>query len=339
MRRLLLQFSVVLLLAGSSLNIPANAQGNDGGTPSPAIPQNVIHDPLLCGLFAGVSLNVNNLSQCRLNGSSSSAQHTAQNPPSTTPSPTPARSGTYAALGDSVAAGLGLPQSANATAQDVQCGRSPSAYSTRVGAALQLPTVNLACSGATAGDLFTQQHTNGPNPAAQLNGAFANGTPQLITITAGANDAHWDSFIKSCFASDCTATANQLAARAFLATLGVKLQVLFPDIEARSGNAPPRVLLTGYYNPVSQQCANVQSQITPGEITFLTNETNQLNQVLQSAASQFSSFVTFVPVSFAGHDICSSSPLVQGLNDPAPFHPTAQGQQVIANDILQEMGR
>ena len=33
---------------------------------------------------------------------------------------------------------------------------------------------------------------------------------------------------------------------------------------------------------------------------------------------------------FAGHQLCTAQPYVQGLSSPAPFHPTAAGQLAIA---------
>jgi hypothetical protein len=33
---------------------------------------------------------------------------------------------------------------------------------------------------------------------------------------------------------------------------------------------------------------------------------------------------------FSGHGVCSDQPYVQGLTDPAPFHPNATGELVIA---------
>jgi lysophospholipase L1-like esterase len=173
---------------------------------------------------------------------------------------------------------------------------------------------------------------SGPNPPAQLSNAFANGSPQLMTITAGANDAHWASFLRTCYVSDCATNATTLTANTYLTLLKGKLALAMQDIQARSGNNRPEVVITGYYNPISANC--VSSQITPSEITWLTNETTALNQVIQAAASHYS-FATFVPINFTGHDLCSNNPWTQGLNDPAPFHPTTEGQQAVADAILE----
>lgn len=240
----------------------------------------------------------------------------------------------YAALGDSVAAGLGLAPASTSSSQDNRCGRSSQAYANQVASRLNLPLTFVACSGATAGDLVTSQGISGPNIPPQFDTAFANGVPRLMTITVGANDAHWDDFIRACYAFNCNTDGYTTAARAAIAVMQAKLSFALNDLQFRSGNQPPVVIITGYYNPLSSRCALQQQNITPGEITWLSNETSSLNSAIQSVAGQYSSFVHYVPVSFAGHDICSAQPWVQGLTDPAPFHPTATGQAVIARSII-----
>lgn len=292
-----------------------------------------------CGLWAGASLDINNLYPCYGNNAAQSANNTQPANPQPTNPGNPGQAYTYAALGDSVAAGLGLPLANNASSEDMRCGRSPYGYPNLVASALNVPLHNLSCSGATAGDLFTQQHISGPNPAAQLSQAFAGGTPQLITITAGANDAHWADFLRACYARNCTTNAYTLAANAYLVALQVKMAYALHDVASLSGSGnPPQVIITGYYNPLSPNCASGQSNITSSELTWLSAETNALNQTLERTASGFS-FARFVPVDFSGHELCSQQPWVQGLTNAAPFHPTAEGQQMIANDVLSAMGQ
>lgn len=241
----------------------------------------------------------------------------------------------YAALGDSVAAGLGLKKASGGTSRDTQCGRSPQAYTTTIAQTTNLPIVNAACSGATAGDIFTKQGVSGPNIPPQLDAAFAQGTPELMTITAGANDAHWRGFLRTCYATNCATAASTTAANAYLVSLQLKLYYMFYAIQSHSTGTPPKVYVTGYYNPLSDSCLG--SRISSTELAWLNAEATALNQTVQNVTNKFSSFATFVPVSFAGHDICSSTPWVQGLSGSAPFHPTATGQQAIARAILAKM--
>lgn len=275
---------------------------------------------MLCGVQAGASLNVNNIKKC--------LQTYRQNATTAMSSPTSSTGDSYAALGDSVAAGLGLSGSTSDG-----CGRSSQGYPNLVANQLGLSLNNLTCSGATAGDLVTQQRTNGANPPAQLNGAFASGTLRLITITAGANDAHWADFIRLCYASNCATKTATATADAYLTGLRAKLYYALYSIYSRSGGNPPRVVITGYYNPVSTNCSGVAPQLTSAELSWITQETTKLNNAIQSVASSYS-FVRFAPVSFADHDLCSSDPWVQGPSDPSPFHPTATGQQEIADAVV-----
>ncbi|HCU95110.1 MAG TPA: SGNH/GDSL hydrolase family protein, partial [Actinobacteria bacterium] len=68
--------------------------------------------------------------------------------------------------------------------------------------------------------------------------------------------------------------------------------------------------------------------LTPAKLTILTSRLATLNTVLAKGAADFG-FSSPQP-DFAGHQLCTSQPYVQWLDDPAPFHPTALGQLAIA---------
>ena len=40
---------------------------------------------------------------------------------------------------------------------------------------------------------------------------------------------------------------------------------------------------------------------------------------------------------FDGHELCTDQPWVQGMRDPAPFHPTAAGELAITAAILPQL--
>lgn len=239
--------------------------------------------------------------------------------------------GFYVGLGDSVAAGLGLTP-----AQDSggSCGRSSQSYVYLVAQAKNMPFMHLACSGATAGDLVTQQGVSGPNPRAQLDAAFSRGTPQLITITAGANDMQWREFITKCATTDCGTATDSAATKALRAILQQKLQFAFADIQARSGATPPRVVITGYSNPVSNYCKGRQSLVSNSEINWLNKERDALNKTIRVSMKGYK-FVRYASTDFTSHTICAKVPWSQGLNDPAPLHPNALGQEAIAKSVLR----
>ncbi|MDB5166691.1 MAG: hydrolase family protein [Candidatus Saccharibacteria bacterium] len=256
----------------------------------------------------------------------SSKPYSPQEPPTR-------NSGLYVALGDSVAAGLGLPVASPA---DQTCGVSAQAYPSAVAAAFQYPYINAACSGATAGDLVSEQHL--PNTSRdiepQLDTAFANGTPALITITAGANDVYWQYFARNCYTGGtCGDRGDEIAYRSFLTGLRIKYEYVLSDIYSRSNGQPPKVVLTGYYHLASGNCSGQLSNVTPAEESWLDARTDDLNRAIQRTANDYS-FAAFAPVSFSGHELCSADSWIQGLNSPAPLHPTARGQQVIAQSVI-----
>ena len=68
--------------------------------------------------------------------------------------------------------------------------------------------------------------------------------------------------------------------------------------------------------------------MTTANLQTLTSRLATLNQVLAKGAAQFR-FSSPQP-DFAGHELCTPLPYVQGPGAAAPFHPTAAGQLAIA---------
>jgi len=89
------------------------------------------------------------------------------------------------------------------------------------------------------------------------------------------------------------------------------------------------VLVNQYYSPFGTdlQCL-ARYGINAAKVKVLTARLGQLNAVLAQGAQTFGFRVTEPP--FAGHELCTSDPYVQGPRDPAPLHPTAAGELAIA---------
>ena len=68
--------------------------------------------------------------------------------------------------------------------------------------------------------------------------------------------------------------------------------------------------------------------LTAAKEKVLLARLGQLNTVLAEGAQVFGFGVADPP--FAGHELCTSDPWVQGPGDPAPLHPTATGELAIA---------
>lgn len=109
---------------------------------------------------------------------------------------------TYVALGDSYAAGFGLPAPSVATGVPVPgCAQTNLDYPHRLAGSLGLTLTDVTCSGAVAGDFFTPQEVSaGPKPAAQLD-VFKKMQPDLVTITIGGNDLGFSAIAQTCVAA------------------------------------------------------------------------------------------------------------------------------------------
>lgn len=284
--------------------------------------------PITQGLWQGVNAAIGTSYNCDGTKVGSASSGSAANTSSATKSST----GEYVALGDSVAAGLGLPVTKGS---DPACGVSDKAYPTRVAASTGLPFRNLACSGATAGDLVTEQHLSGTSRdiEPQLDTAFRNGTPKLMTITAGANDLYWQYFAQKCYTSTCGTTADQVIASGLQTALAAKLSYDLASIQSRSNGTPPTVVLTGYYLPLAAACTQQNAAVTAAEVSWLNGQLKILNQTIANSAAAYP-FARYAAVDFSGHELCTSNPWIQDINGVAPLHPTAAGQRVISKAIL-----
>jgi lysophospholipase L1-like esterase len=314
------------------------------------------------GLWAGANLNVDDRqpdprdtrktgatgTYTNGNGSSSSPNGTARQP---APRPAGYR---YVALGDSIAAGAGLPLPANASANDRTCKRSPEAYPAIVAQTRSLPVIHVACSGAKATNLLLWQGIRDqPNPSRQISYIFAGGTPELVTITAGANDMYWSEFMLKCYRQGPSCGPETLSRRGasgtdydtrttdyLLGLLRGKWELFFTELEVRSGGRPPTVVVTGYYDPFSPQCLSLApDRVTQAELDWASGRIDALNRTLETAVSG-RPYVRFAPVDFTGHDVCSGDSWLQGIdtrNGNAPIHPTAEGQRAIADAVLRTL--
>ena len=304
-----------------------------------------------CGLWNGSNFNITDSCANIGNSSSEQSQSSTQSQPADPPAPAqttssmstdppadpPATAGTYAALGDSVAAGLGLPLPANANSATTACGRSTEGYPNLVAQSMGLSLDNVTCSGSTIGDLYSSQNANGVEQQAQLDQAFAHGTPKYLSITSGANDIQWSYFLQQCYAGNCANVENTAGVDALLVSLQARLHTALGDIKSKSNGSPPSTAVTGYYQPVSSACVQPGGQLTSNDVRWLQAAINSLNQTIMQTVQQYS-FAHYVPVDFSGHDACSSDPWVQTLTGAAPFHPNQQGQSEIAKDVETTFG-
>jgi lysophospholipase L1-like esterase len=245
----------------------------------------------------------------------------------------------YVAMGDSVAAGAGLPPLSEATVNDETCDRSPEAYPYRIAERLQTTVVQLACSGAKVDEgIYGAQTRNGARIPAQLPTAFTNGSPDLMTATIGANDIRWNQFVRQCYVTRCGFAIDSARTKIYRTDLRIELTRMLYQINTRSAGDPPQVLISGYYSPIASTECLATNRITPDEVSWLNDQTARMNQAIRSVVALFS-FAEFIPIDFTGHEVCSSDPWVQGLEATAPIHPTSAGQAAIAESFLSVLNR
>ena len=320
------------------------------------------------------------------------------------PLPTVPPSGAhYVALGDSVASGEGLnygwewePGSktwsggetspswmSDPYSSDHQhCHQSLLAYPTLVRQYLGITTEDFsdfACTGASAanGVLESQVFSDSTlSSSPQLgsttltynnpNTDYDNAEPDLVTLTLGADDAHFTDFVEACYGFsipgfECDTSGANSAAAGYLASQQSELETVLTEIKNRGeeDGHVPLVVVTTYYNPFpasySAGCRDlavsgyegVGWDLTSAEMTWLESKQSELNQNIIKVANTFDN-VALVPLEnvMEEHGFCSSEPWIYGTSlrlalsplphdnkNPAPFHPTEVGQEKIAERI------
>jgi lysophospholipase L1-like esterase len=229
-------------------------------------------------------------------------------------------------LGDSVAAGDGLPVTGPGSLATV-CAQSNEAYASLVAQARHLTLKQFACSGATvAHGVLGSQAAGGQQVPPQLTAATPYIQDSDVLITIGANDVKWASTVYACATSDC-GTAGQLSAfEQNLSRLNTNLTTLAQDLH----NLHPRKVVFNTYYPLlnSTDTCLASRGITADKISWVNARESDLNTAITKIAEKYK--YQSVAVNFSGHLLCDSDPWIQSLNDPAPLHPTAAGQAGIA---------
>jgi hypothetical protein len=233
-------------------------------------------------------------------------------------------------IGDSTAAAVGNPVPRNATALDRACGRSSASYAADLAMVNNWNVLNLACSSATVqnGLLGVQVFGDGRVAPSQLAEAERATHAKVIIVSIGADDVEWSIMTRLCVAS---AVCNDKVSAAFfskqIGDFTRSYYELLGDLAGLPGS--PDVLINQYYSPFGADLRCLARYgITPAKEKALAARLGQLNTVLAQGAQTFGFGVTDPP--FTGHELCTADPYVQGPGDPAPLHPTAQGELAIA---------
>jgi hypothetical protein len=232
-------------------------------------------------------------------------------------------------IGDSTGAGAGLPQVAHPSTADSACGRSSQSYAVDLASVNGWRALNLACDSATiANGLLGPQPLGGQQIPAQIGSLDQVQNPTVVIVSVGADDLQWSAILQYCAATpQCDSEASNAYFQQKLSQFSTDYLQLLIQLGSLPGH--PRVIINRYYDPFGNNVSCItQRGLTAAKVTTIQTWLAALNNVLAKGAAQ-SGFLSPQP-SFAGHALCSPQPYVQGLSDPAPFHPTAEGQLAIA---------
>ena len=271
----------------------------------------------------------------------------------------PARSDIDAVvIGDSTAAGIGNQLVADPSPQDRACDRSRDAYAAVLQRAARLRVLNLACSSATIthGLLGPQLRASQALPA-QIGVLKSITSASTVVVSIGANDMGWSDFLRYCYGlARCDDQASESLFQSRMDAFRIQYAQLLQELADLPGK--PKVIVTAYYDPFGKtfDCPQLTDPARPNpapsgygfsadpgggatqdqkiatKIEPLRSELAQINAVLGSGAGAFG--FTLAQPEFQGHELCSEQPWVQGLSDPAPFHPNAAGELAIAAAAL-----
>jgi lysophospholipase L1-like esterase len=240
----------------------------------------------------------------------------------------------YAALGDSYSSGEGNPPFDTASRTD-GCDRSSQAWPRLIASqhstAVQL-VAHIACSGATSSSLFTTFKTE----TAQTTHLTAlTPQPTLVTVTIGGNDLGFSSILTDCFLLNCVNDGRVSKAKHYLETT---LPALLVNDYTSIANADKsaRVVVVGYPSLFPSGTPVGCGWLASNEKTALRALATEFDHTMAAAAA--SAGVQYVSVLsvLAGHELCTSTPWVYPIGltgGDLRGHPTAHGQQAIANTV------
>jgi len=249
----------------------------------------------------------------------------------------------YVALGDSYSSGeantpfIGVTDGGNS---GDGCDRSESkAYPELLASALAFRLqAFVACSGATSDEFYTGMKGE-PSQLTSLNTST-----DIVTMTAGGDDAGFADFAQECVLGTCDSASSQYAYTMDEINnyLQGNVELLLSRVRAAAPNAT--IVVVGYPEVVSGSSGSCPTYISNGEQAAIDTVITALNNKLGAAVSDVGSGFQFIDSTmngspFDGHDLCSADSYFTGLSAPPQFsfHPNVEGQiayeELIANLI------
>lgn len=257
----------------------------------------------------------------------------------------------YVALGDSYAAGPGIPPQRPGSVPG--CARSASNYPSVLATTLKLTEtefVDVSCSGAVTDDMtVAQQVPGGANPP-QFD-ALRPGV-RLVSVSIGGNDIGFADIVVTCARlsarnplgapcrQDATSGGSDRYAERILAA-APKVAAVLDGIHERSPGA--LVVLVGYLRilPPAGGCWPAVP-VARGDVPYLDGLQQQLTSMLATQAKEHSALFVDAYAASTGRDACEPRDRrwVEGLvpaNPAAPVHPNAAGMRAVADLTMRTL--
>ncbi|MEY7974197.1 SGNH/GDSL hydrolase family protein [Saccharomonospora xinjiangensis] len=242
----------------------------------------------------------------------------------------------YVALGDSYTAAPGTGRTVGSPSG---CQRSDNNYPRLVAAEIGADTfTDASCGGATTEHLTRPQQTpEGTNPP-QLSALTPETT--LVTVGIGGNDIGLVELAAQCgeVAAEGRGCGDSIAIEDRVGRAVSAVASVVGDIRRKAPGA--RVLVVGYPTILPGDpaaCADVLPH-TPGDLATLHEGLLLLNHVLKEQANTHGAeFVDTADVTENHHMCAPEGAWIEGLESAtgaAPLHPTAQGEQAVADAVL-----
>ena len=256
----------------------------------------------------------------------------------------------YVALGDSYAA---LGDSRRATGTPVQCGRNLSNYPHLLDAKPAIGDLtDVTCGGAQIPNLAGTQTVGTPPNTAVAPPQFdaLSEDTDLVTLSIGGNDLGFSAIV-GCITRQGpfeNLPANVTCESQVGETVQNGINVVFADngpvdgvYDAIAAAAPNATVIATQYMPLmpaeGETCAFTE-QLNPADVQWAREVTDQINDAVSTAASR-NGHVAVMPVDNSV-DRSACAPINQRWTDftgeapgSAPMHPTALGQQAMADAI------
>ncbi|MFI9251678.1 SGNH/GDSL hydrolase family protein [Streptomyces sp. NPDC053069] len=227
----------------------------------------------------------------------------------------PAATG-YVALGDSYSAGVGA---GDYLSSGKECKRSARAYPA-LWAEAHAPSsfAFAACNGARTTDVLADQL------------GHLSARTGLVTLTVGGSDSGFAGVMTTCALGGDTRclSAVSRARTSMDGTLARNLDRLYTAIRDRAPAA--HVVVLGYPHLYHLRGA-CRMGLADKDRAAVNGAVDHLNEVIARGAVGHGFTFADVTAAFAGHEICSASPWLHGVDVPAiteSYHPTAPGQSL-----------